>query len=87
MMTFSIALGAATYTDLQISFRDNAATPGQFTGTGTGTIPAFLFTGALTGTVAMQVTLNMLGSFVMAISARDGSGNSSMFEMEWVVVR
>ncbi len=86
VMTFNIALGAATYNDLQISFRDNAATPGMFTGTGNGTIPAFLFTGPLTGTVAMQVTLNMLGTFVMAISARDTLGNSSMFEMEWVVV-
>jgi hypothetical protein len=87
-MSFDINLGGATYSDLQISFRDNAAVYGEFIGlpSGFGGIPTILFGSALTGTKTLKLTLKMTGTFVMAISARDGGGNASMFEMEWNIV-
>ena len=85
-MQIGLSLGAQTYSDLQLSFRDNAATPGNFSSGGTGTIPVILFPSALTGSTTLKVSLKMFGTFIMAISARDGLGTSSMFEMEWIVV-
>jgi hypothetical protein len=85
-MTIPINLGAATYSDLQISFRNNATSGGNFTGTGTGTIPVILFSGGLTGTVNLVVTFAKQGRYMLAISARDGSSNWSMFEIECLVV-
>lgn len=87
-MDIPINLGGATYSDLQISFRNNATSAGDFLSVvgGAGTIPVVIFSGALTGTVTLKVTLSQVGRYIMVISARDGAGNSSMFEMEWLVV-
>jgi hypothetical protein len=85
-MSFEIDLGPETYSDLQLSFRDNAAVSGNFTGTAGGSIPVILFSGAATGPQTLFVSLKQYGTFQMAISARDGSGNWSMFEMDWVIV-
>lgn len=83
-MDIGIDFGVLNYTDLLLSFRDNAATPGDFTGSG-GTIPAIKFTGVTTGVHILKVTLKMLGTFTMAIKALETT-NNSLFEMEWVVV-
>lgn len=85
-MSVGIDLGGATYTELQLSFRDNGATPGDFTGMGQGTVPIIKFTGSFTGAQTLKVTLRMLGTFVMGLKATEGA-NNSMFEMEWNVVR
>jgi hypothetical protein len=76
-------LGGATYNDLQLSFRDNAATRGD----SRGTIPVVSFTGGnLTGNITLEVTLERTGHFMMGLRAIDGSSNKSMYEMEWKVV-
>jgi hypothetical protein len=84
-MVFDIDLGGSSYTDLLLSFRDNAAVPGDFVSGNTGTIPAIKFTGSLTGQKTMKVSLKKLGTYVMGLKAVTG-GNHSLFEMEWVVV-
>lgn len=85
-MVLPINLGAASYSDLQLSFRDNATSAGDYTGSSTGTIPAILFSGSLTGTVDLVLSLAQLGHFALAISARDGSSNWSMFEIECYII-
>jgi hypothetical protein len=81
--TIQLSLGGAVYNDLQLSFRDNLATRGDCK----GTIPVLAFTGgALSGTINLDVVLKLTGHFMMALRATDGSGNKSVFEMEWVVV-
>jgi len=85
-MEFDINLGGNSYTDLLLSFRDNAAVPGDFVSGGTGTIPVFKFSGILTGIKTMKISLLMPGTFVMGMKAVTG-GSHSMFEMEWIVVR
>lgn len=79
----TLTLGGATYNDLQLSFRDNAATRGD----AQGTIPVISFTGGnLTGSITLEVVLKQFGRFKMGLRAIDGSSNNSMFEMDWVVV-
>lgn len=87
--TININLGASNYSDLQLSFRDNAASTGNFTGSGTGSIPVISFTArAYTGNVGLKVTLTQYGRFRMILRAIDpaNANNYSMFEMEWIVV-
>lgn len=82
-MRIGINLGSAKYNDLQLSFRDNAATSGDVQ----GTIPVIVFTGEnLTGNIILEVVLKLFGHFSMCLRAIDGSSNKSMFEIEWVVV-
>lgn len=82
-MSFSIDFGASNHNGVQLSFRDNAATPGDFTGT--GTIPVITFPAVYTGVKTFKVTLKMLGTFVMALRTTSG-GTNYLFEMEWNVV-
>lgn len=84
-LSFTIDFGVATHSGVLLSFRDNAATPGDFTGSGQGTIPVFAFPNTYTGAKTFKVTLKMLGTFVMAIRSTAG-GVAELFEMEWVVV-
>jgi ABC-type xylose transport system permease subunit len=72
------------HTGILLSFRDNAATPGDFTGL--GTIPAIAIGGTWTGVHTFKVTLKMLGTFVMGLRTTSG-GNNHLFEMEWNIVR
>jgi len=85
-MTIPISFGGATYTDLQLSFRDNAATAGDFTSGGTGTMPVLKFTGSFTGAVNLKLTINGTGHTFLGMRAQDNTGATSMFEMEIVVV-
>jgi hypothetical protein len=84
-MLIDIDLGASNYIDLLLSFRDNAAVPGDFASGSQGTIPAIKFAGTLTGVKTMKLTLKMPGTFIMGLKAVTGVSHS-MFEMEWVVV-
>ncbi|MBL7997534.1 MAG: hypothetical protein JNL32_02735 [Candidatus Kapabacteria bacterium] len=82
-----LALGAANYSNLQLSYRDNAATRGDYA----GTIPVIEFANVgspFTGNVNLNVVLNMTGRVSMVIRAIDNSvpGVWSMFEMEWMIV-
>lgn len=84
-MQVDIDLGGSNHPDLLLSFRDNAAVPGDFVSGSTGAIPAIKFTGTLTGVKTLKITLKMTGTFVMGLKSLSG-GTHSMFEMEWVVV-
>ncbi len=88
-MNFQIDLGLLTYNNLQLSFRDNATSAGNFTGGVPGTIPVFQFQPGLFGIVNFAVTLKHYGHFYMVISAIDNSMYpvNSMFEMEWISVK
>lgn len=83
-LSFSIDFGAGNHNAVMLSFRDNATTPGDFTGT--GTIPVITFPAVYTGVKTFKVTLKMLGTFVMALRTTSG-GTNYLFEMEWNVVR
>ena len=76
-----------TSTDVQLSFRDNSSTSGDFQNSATATIPVFAFTGATFGGIArnLQVTLLRTGRFTVALRIIDNSGNYSMYEMDWIV--
>jgi hypothetical protein len=80
-MTIPVSLGGSTYTDIQLSFLDNAATRGD----AQGTVPVIQWTGSFTGDVSLKVTLKEPGKYTMGLRAVTG-GNTSMFEMEWIVV-
>ncbi len=77
-----------TSTDVQLSFRDNAATSGDFQNSGTGTVPVFAWSGPTFGSTArnLEVTLLRPGRFQMALRIIDNSGNYSMYEMDWIVL-
>lgn len=82
-MSIPINFGGATYNDLQLSFRDNAGTRGDFA----GTVPAIMFQGLFTGSQTLVVTLKSFGHVSIGLRAIDGSANWNMFEMEWIIVR
>jgi hypothetical protein len=74
---------------VQISFRDNSYSGGDFTNGGTPTIPVFAFPTSTTygGTGRnLQLTLLKTGRFSMGIRIVDGGGNYSMFPFELVVL-
>ena len=78
-MQLDLDFGVSTYDDVQLSFRNNAATR--------GTVPVISFSDGFTGVKTLIVTLKMTGTFAMGlVSQATGGGNSNMFEMEWIVV-
>lgn len=84
LMTIQLTI-VGNLTNPQITFRDNAASSGDFTGSATGTIPAIRWTGTFTGTATIELSLKQLGRFSMVLKANDTT-NHSMLEMEWNVV-
>ncbi len=80
--------GGVTSTDVQISFRANSLTNGDFSNGGTGTIPVFAFPSVTFGgtTKNMQITLLQTGHFQMGIRIVDNSGNYSMLPLDWIVL-
>lgn len=79
-----INLGAGTYDSFQLSFRDNAGTRGD----SAGTIPVISFAASLGAIVQLSVTLHRPLIAMMGLVMRNtSSGDWSMFEMEWRVVR
>lgn len=81
--------GGVTSTDVQIGFRDNSYTSGDFTNSATGTIPVYAFPTTTTyGGTGRQLSLTLLqtGRFHMGLRIVDNGGNYSMFPMEWVVL-
>lgn len=80
-----ISFGGATYSDVQLSFRDNLGTSGIFLNGSSGSIPVASFSGTFTGNNILHVTLRRPGVYSMVIVANNGT-NYSTFEMEWVVL-
>jgi hypothetical protein len=85
-MIIPIALsGSGPFTDLQLSFRDNAGTRGD----AQGTIPVILFTGSFAaGTYTLEIALQNVGStqVVMGLKATDNTAKPTMYESEWIIV-
>lgn len=75
-----IDFGGSSYTDLQLSFRDNAATRGD----AQGTWPVIQFTGSFTGLCTLEVVLRKIARVSIGLRAVTGS-TTSMFEMEWAI--
>ena len=78
-----ITLGANNYTDLQLSFLDNAATRGD----AQGTIPVIRWTGVFTGAATLSLVLKRIGRFTLGFMGVDNAGpppNYSMFEVDIV---
>lgn len=82
-MNIPLTLGPGSYSDLQLSFLENAGTRGDYL----GTIPVISFTArAYTGNVTLRVITTQMGKVSMGLRAIDGSSNWSMFNMDWVIV-
>ncbi|HYM19863.1 MAG TPA: hypothetical protein VEW28_02550 [Candidatus Kapabacteria bacterium] len=87
-MDITIDFGADTYTDIELTLRDNAATSGDALSTSLGTMPVISFAGNFTGQHSFRVTISQFGRMSMVLLAKDITSSPlySMFEMEWVVV-
>lgn len=86
-MEIPLALGASSYPNIQLSFRDNASTRGDYA----GTIPVIDFSNQaapFTGNVSLKLILKNVGRVSMVLRAIDNGAPPvwSMFEMEWVIV-
>lgn len=77
---------SATLTDVQLSFRNNAASVGDFTGGSTGSIPAISFTGSFSGPLPLVISLRKAGHAHLALRAIDSLGNFSMFGLECIII-
>jgi hypothetical protein len=87
-MDIQIDFGPDTYSDVQLSLRDNGATSGDFQDATAGTIPVISFPGNFTGMQNFRVTLSQFGRMSAAFVARDNyTTQYSMFEMEWVITQ
>ena len=85
-MVLGLNFGAATYDNLQLSFRENAATSGKFLNTGSGAIPVFSFANTYTLNQIFRITFKQFGRYSLALVMRDTySGVWSMFEIECIV--
>ncbi len=78
----TLALGGVTYTDLQLSFRDNAGTRGD----AQGTIPVISWTGSFTGNQQLELVFKRKGQAVLMLRAINAAGDWSAFEMEIEVI-
>ncbi len=74
----TLALGGVTYTDLQLSFRDNAGTRGD----AQGTIPVISWTGSFTGNQQLGLVFKQRSQVSLMIRAINAASDWSAFEME-----
>ncbi|MBS1913713.1 MAG: hypothetical protein JST22_17125 [Bacteroidetes bacterium] len=82
-MSIPINFGGTTFTDIQLSFRDNAATRGDYS----GTVPTISWTSVgFAGSTNLQISLSQTGRAAIGIRLIDNSGKYYMHEMEWVIV-
>ncbi len=81
-MAIPLSLGASTFVNFQLSFRNNAGTRGDCA----GTIPAIEFSGTFNGVITLSVTLKQLGAATMGLRGIDALGQWSMYESEWIIV-
>jgi hypothetical protein len=81
----TINFGVSTYNSVQLTFRDNLGTSGQFLNGATGAVPAFSFGNSITGVQLLHVTVLQPGIYSMVIGMVLSS-NWNAFEMEWIVL-
>jgi hypothetical protein len=79
-MTIPLSFGASTFTDVQLSFRDNAGTRGD----SQATWPVIDFSGSFTGNVNLTLTVTTAGRFSMLLRCDTGAA-VQMYETEWVI--
>lgn len=84
--TLEVDLGATTFTDIQMTFRDNAASAGNFANSANGSIPVFLWTGNFTGKVNLVLSLQDFGRYSLVLKLKETALLQSMFEMEFIIV-
>jgi hypothetical protein len=75
-LTFS-----SEWTNVLFSLRNNAATRGD----AQGMVPVISFAGAYSGAHELEVSIRSFGQATMALVGTQ-SGDTAMFEMEWVVM-
>jgi hypothetical protein len=80
-----IGFGVTNWTNVQLSFRDNLGTLGAFAGSASGAIPAFAFSGTITGNMVLSMTIPNPGTYSLVL-VMDNAGVWSTFEMEIVAV-
>ncbi|HET9137376.1 MAG TPA: hypothetical protein VFO76_12120 [Candidatus Kapabacteria bacterium] len=86
-MTIPINFAGSNHDNVQLSFRDNVASAGDFLNSATGVIPVFSFSGTFTGVNNLIITFKQTGRYVLGLVHHNASsGNWSMFEMEFVII-
>lgn len=80
-----IGFGATNWTNVQLSLRDNLGTTGVFAGSGTGAVPAFTFSGIVTGNTVLYLTIPRPGAYSLVL-VMNNAGTYSTFEMEIIAL-
>ncbi len=80
-----IGFGAANYTNVQLSLRDNLGTSGSFLNGSAGAVPVVTFSGTLTGNLILHLVILQPGTYSMVLVVNN-AGTWSTFEMEWIVI-
>ncbi len=80
-----INFGAANYTNVQLSLRDNLGTSGVFFNGSAGAVPVILFAGTQTGTLTLHLVIPQPGMY-STVLVLNNAGTYSTFEMELVVI-
>ncbi len=80
--------GTTSSSDVELTFRDNSCTSGDFQNSGSGTIPVFSFPAASYGGTGRLLSMTLLrtGRFPMAMRLIDSSGNYSIFEFDLIAL-
>jgi hypothetical protein len=80
-----LAFGGSTYDSVQLTFRDNLGTTGQFLNSATGAVPVINFGNGHTGNKVMHLSIITPGTYSVVLVMVTG-GNWSAYEMEWIVL-
>ena len=80
-----IAFGAPNFNSVQLTFRDNLGTSGQFLNSATGSVPVISFGNGITGNQVLSLPVLQPGVYSMVLVMTTG-GNWYAFEMEWIVL-
>ena len=80
-----IAFGGTSWTNAQLSFRDNLGCAGSFVGASSGSIPVITFSGSVTGNVLLHLTFFQPGAYSL-VFVLNNAGTFSTFEMEVIVL-
>ncbi len=80
-----IGFGVTSWTNVQLSFRDNLGTLGTFASSATGAVPVFLFGAGITGAMVLHMTIPNPGTYSLVL-VMNNAGTYSTFEMEIVAL-
>jgi hypothetical protein len=80
------AFGGSTFNNVQLTFRDNIGTSGQFLNAATGSVPVISYGSGFTGNTVLHISFFQPGVYQMVLIAQVGAGAWVAFPMEWVVI-